>query len=210
MYNLSPEVSFLIQSVIITIPGLLTPGPVMAITIEKGTGSPHAGAFVTLGHAIVELPLVILLFLGLGKSAGSPHVRIVLSLIGGFYLMLMAWKTFRSRNMPVPHTANITGSASLAGFFMTLVNPFFIFWWATIGSALILRSIELGNVVSILFYSLHICTNFCWFYFISFMSYKGYTLFGTGYRFVVSIISGSILLIFGVYFLITAYKIYFL
>ena len=209
MYDLSPAASFLVQSVIITLPGLLAPGPLMAITIEKGTGSPHAGAFVTFGHAIVEIPFVILLFMGLGRISGLNTVRVILSFAGGVYLLYMAWKTFLSRNMAIPREVRITGTAFMSGIFMTLANPFFIFWWATIGSALISRSLELGVVVSFMFYSLHIITNFCWFYFISFMSFKGHKLFGTGYRFFVSIISGSILLIFGGYFLLTAYKIYF-
>ncbi|HPS57800.1 MAG TPA: LysE family transporter [Spirochaetota bacterium] len=207
MNDFNASSAFIVQSLIVTIPGLLTPGPVMAITIEKGTGSPHAGAFITMGHAVVEIPLVILLFMGLGRFSTLPLVRFTLALTGGFYLLYMAWKTFSSRNTSMPRTGMATGSAFTAGILMTLANPFFMFWWATIGSALIVRSLELGIVVSVLFYSLHITTNFIWLYFISYMSNKGHAFFGARYRYIVSILSGAILLFFGGYFLLTAFKI---
>jgi hypothetical protein len=77
MSDISPVISFLIQSVVITLPGLFTPGPVTAITVERGTVSPHAGAFVTMGHGVVELPFVIFLFAGLGRFTGYSSVRVL-------------------------------------------------------------------------------------------------------------------------------------
>lgn len=207
MTDTSLAISFLVQSVIITIPGLLTPGPLTAVTVEHGTRSPHAGAFVTMGHGIVELPLVILLFLGIGRFTREPHIRFILALAGGIFLLYMSWKTFLSRNRTSAPASRVSKASFTAGILMTLANPFFVLWWATIGSALILRSAELGITVSILFYVLHFSSNFIWFYFISYMSYTGHSVFGSRYRYAVSVVCGVILLVFGCYFLVTAVKI---
>ena len=207
MADNAQTVSFLIQSVLITIPGLLTPGPVMAVTIEHGTRSPHAGAFITLGHGVVELPLVLLLFLGLGKFASEPCVRSILALIGGIFLVYTAWKTFRTRNMAPLSAAKVSGASFTAGIVLTLANPFFLLWWATIGGALIMRSNELGVAVSVLFYALHFISNFIWLYLISYTSYTGHSVLGNRYRHVVSVICGATLFIFGGYFMITAAEI---
>lgn len=207
MSDISPVISFLIQSVLITLPGLFTPGPVTAITVERGTLSPHAGAFVTMGHGAVELPFVILLFMGLGRFTGYSSVRLVLAFAGGAFLLYMAWKTIRSRNALPAKSSGAFKSSFTAGMFMTIANPFLLLWWGTIGSTLIFHAIELGMAASILFYVFHISANFIWFYFLSFLSFKGYMVMGRGYRFAVSIICGGILTVFGVYFIITAFKI---
>ncbi len=201
------EVSFLLQSVLITIPGLLTPGPVMAITIERGTRSPHAGAFVTAGHFIVELPFVVLLYFGLGRFAKEPAVRFILGFTGGIFLIYLAWKTFRNRRMVSAPGSKIASSAFTAGMVMTLANPFLLLWWGTVGSSLLIRSMEFGPMVTILFYVLHISMNFIWLYLLSFLSYKGYTILGSGYRFAVAIICGVLLSGFGIYFVVTAFRI---
>jgi len=207
MYDISPVISFLIQSLLITLPGLFTPGPVTAITVERGIVSPHAGAFITMGHGVVELPFVILLFMGLGRFTGYSTVRVILAFAGGVFLLYMAWKTFRSRNLLSSKSAGAFKSSFSAGMFMTIANPFLLLWWGTVGSTLILRGIELGIAASVLFYVFHIAVNFIWFYFLSFLSFKGYMIMGSGYRFAVSIICGGILSGFGVYFIITAFKI---
>ncbi|HPR74345.1 MAG TPA: LysE family transporter [Spirochaetota bacterium] len=207
MSDISPVISFLFQSVLITLPGLFTPGPVTAITVERGTVSPHAGAFVTMGHGVVELPFVILLFTGLGRFTGYSSVRVVLALAGGAFLLYMAWKTFRSRNALPVKSAGAFRSSFSAGMFMTIANPFLLLWWGTVGSTLIFRAIEFGAAASVLFYVFHISANFIWFYILSFLSFKGYMIMGRVYRFAVSIICGGILSGFGVYFIITAFKI---
>lgn len=207
MSDIPESVLFLIQSVLITIPGLITPGPVMAVTFERGTSSPHAGAFVTLGHGAVELPLVVLLFSGIGRFTGISSLRIILALAGGGFLIYMAWRTFRGMKSGPAAGGKVFSSSFAAGMIMTLANPFLILWWGTVGSTLIMRSIELGIMVSVLFYSLHFIVNFIWLYLISYLSYAGHRVFGTRYREIVSAVSVVILVSFGIYFIVTALKI---
>ena len=58
--------AFLLEAVLISLSGVIAPGPVTAVTVSKGTKSPHAGAMIALGHGIVEIPLMILMLYGFG------------------------------------------------------------------------------------------------------------------------------------------------
>ena len=53
-------ISFLVEAVLISLTGVLAPGPITVATMVAGTRRPHAGALVALGHAVVEFPLMIL------------------------------------------------------------------------------------------------------------------------------------------------------
>ena len=48
--------------VLISLSGVMMPGPMFAMTVAKSYRSPWAGAQVALGHAVIELPLILLLY----------------------------------------------------------------------------------------------------------------------------------------------------
>jgi len=58
--------AFLFEAVLISLSGVMAPGPLATIAVGKGNESPHAGAFVAVGHGIVEFPLMFALLYGAG------------------------------------------------------------------------------------------------------------------------------------------------
>ena len=58
--------AFLLEVVLISLSGVMAPGPITVMTLSKGTESPYAGVFVALGHGLVEIPLIILISCGFG------------------------------------------------------------------------------------------------------------------------------------------------
>ena len=62
-----PLLTFLLEAVLVSLSGVMAPGPITAVTIGKGSDSPHAGALVAVGHGIVEFPLMIAIFYGFGR-----------------------------------------------------------------------------------------------------------------------------------------------
>jgi len=40
--------AFLLEAVLISLSGVIAPGPVTVVAVSKGTKSPHAGAIITL------------------------------------------------------------------------------------------------------------------------------------------------------------------
>ena len=57
--------------------------------VSKGAKSPHAGAFVGLGHGIVEIPLMILTLYGFGEILKITYIKATIGIIGGLFLLKM-------------------------------------------------------------------------------------------------------------------------
>ncbi|GAH55236.1 unnamed protein product, partial [marine sediment metagenome] len=56
---------FLFSAVGISLTGVMLPGPLTAATIAKGYGDKNAGALIAVGHAVIEIPLIAAIYLGL-------------------------------------------------------------------------------------------------------------------------------------------------
>ena len=80
-----PFLLFLVQTVIISLSGVMAPGPITAVTVGTGTKSPHAGVLVALGHGIVEFPLMLFIFFGLGFVLSLGYVRMAIFSLGGCF-----------------------------------------------------------------------------------------------------------------------------
>ena len=62
-----------ISSFIIALSGALMPGPVLTITISESTKRGFiAGPLIVLGHAILEISLLVLLVLGFADLINNP------------------------------------------------------------------------------------------------------------------------------------------
>ena len=44
--------------------GVMAPGPMFTMTLAKSYKSPWTGAQVSLGHAVIEVPLILLIYFG--------------------------------------------------------------------------------------------------------------------------------------------------
>ncbi len=54
---------FLGSVILISLSGVLMPGPLFAVTLKKASKSKVAGALIAVGHGIVEFPLMFADFL---------------------------------------------------------------------------------------------------------------------------------------------------
>ena len=61
-------IPFLLSAIIISLSGVMAPGAVTAATIAQGTRSRWAGLLISVGHGIVEMPLIFLLMLLISLS----------------------------------------------------------------------------------------------------------------------------------------------
>ena len=80
-------IAFLAQTIIISLSGVMAPGPITTVTVGAGMRSPHAGALVAIGHGIVEFPLMILIIFGLGHVFSQEYVKVVIFSLGGLFLL---------------------------------------------------------------------------------------------------------------------------
>jgi len=201
--------AFLIEAVLISLSGVMAPGPITAVTLSKGTKSPHAGAIIALGHGIVEIPLMILILYGFGEILKIPYIKAIIGLLGGLFLLKMGLGLLQGIKQAKINSSNDPHSPLMAGIILSLANPYFLIWWATIGSILIFRSITFGLLGFVIFMILHWFCDFFWCYFLSALSFKGGQFFGKRLQQVLFAICGVFLLFFSAKFIFDAVKIFF-
>ncbi len=196
---------FLIEVVVISLSGVMAPGPVTAAAVGIGTHSRYAGMLIAVGHGVVEFPLMILIMLGMDKILKSTKTKIIIGLAGGGFLLIMAIQmltTLRVANDPQAGAINST--PVLAGLILTAGNPYFLLWWATIGLRLATDASRLGILAFVLFAIVHWLCDLVWLSALSWASFKGSVLLGPRGMRIVLMICSAALLVFGLFFVYNA------
>jgi len=155
-------IPFLIKVALISSSGALAPGPLTAATMAVGMKDGWKGGLkVAIGHLIVELPLVIVIALGLYVIFNPTFLRIS-SFVGGLFMIYFANLTIRDAFGEL-RSYNFEGYPLMVGVTLSALNPFFILWWIGIGSPLIIEAMTNWGILSILpFYLAHVWLDFVW------------------------------------------------
>jgi len=64
--------TFLIQAILISLSGVMGPGPLTVVVVDEGARSPRAGLLIALGHGVVEFPLMALIAVGFAPILERP------------------------------------------------------------------------------------------------------------------------------------------
>ena len=174
-------ITIFFTSLVIAFSGAMMPGPLLTVTISESTRRGSAtGPLLIAGHAVLELLLVLGLLFGLGPVLKNDIFFIVIAFLGGIIMLWMAWGMFRSLptltvspQSVVPMKKNLV----LTGALMSLANPYWLIWWATIGIGYIVLSQKMGFWGVAFFYVGHIAGDLIWYSAISFTISKGKKLF---------------------------------
>jgi threonine/homoserine/homoserine lactone efflux protein len=171
--------------------GAMMPGPLLAVGIaETPRHGWQTGPVISVGHAIAEIGVVVLLALGVAAVAQHPAVTSGISIIGGVALVLMgtamAIDTLRGRVSYDQQAGKQGGGHRLLigkGITASLSNPYWFVWWATTGLAFVTKSLEFGFIGPVVFYFGHIMSDFVWFSLVSALLWQGKRLImGTGLK----------------------------
>ncbi|MBN1768825.1 MAG: LysE family transporter [Prolixibacteraceae bacterium] len=199
-----------VTSLFVAFSGALMPGPLLTITIsESARRGAVAGPLLILGHGILELILLAALFLGLGPVLEHRMFFLIAAFAGGAIMFWMAWGMFRSLpSLSVRVTGtNVTAKSNLplTGALMSLANPYWIIWWATIGLGYVVYARQFGAWGVVFFFTGHIAGDLIWYWAISFAVSKGKTLFTDKvYRILIGV-CGGFLVLFAIYLIFSAF-----
>lgn len=188
---------FLSEAVLISLSGVMAPGPITAVVVGKGSESPRAGALVAIGHGIVEFPLMVAVFLGVGRLLDVPALKAAIGIAGGAFVVWMGVGMLRQFRQDAIRPEGESRSPLLSGILLSIANPYFLVWWGTVGAALILRSFEFGLIGFIAFGLGHWLCDLAWDSFLGLAAFKGGQFFGNRFQQVVFVVSGGMLLFFG-------------
>jgi threonine/homoserine/homoserine lactone efflux protein len=192
---------FLASVILISLSGVLMPGPLFAITIKKAAKSKIAGALIAVGHGIVEFPLMFLIFFVLSQFEIPSAVQIAVGLIGGFLMVVMGVQTFRNRNKDDETTVNLKRDSVLAGVYTTAVNAGFILWWLTIGTTLILNAQLFGLLGFSVFAGVHWLCDFSWYTVAALVIFKSQRFWTERTHMGITLFCVAVFIGFGAYFM---------
>lgn len=158
---------------VVGLSGAMAPGPVLTATIAESLRRGFvAGPLIVLGHAILELALLALVVGGLGTFLELPAVAAALGLVGGSVLVWMGVQTVRTARSAVAQGLAAQGTAApaaaglhpvAAGILLSLSNPYWILWWATIGLTFAGQAMAHGLPGLASFYAGHISADLAWY-----------------------------------------------
>ena len=205
-------VDFIATVVVVTASGALAPGPLsFGVLLHGSKGGALAGFSCAIGHTLVEFPLVLALAFGLLAATSQPFVKSVIGVAGGIGLIVFGILQIRDTICTAP-TVNLSAkrttlpaSALVLGAALTGLNPYFILWWLTIGSVLIIEALAFTALLGVLvMYVSHVWMDYAFMTALAHFGKKGKALVGSKYYRIVLAIFGIILMYYGASFILGA------
>lgn len=173
--------SIFASSFMIAFSGAMAPGPLMTVTISESTRrGAIAGPLMILGHGLLELLLAAALLSGFAAVLDRNDVFVAIALLGGTTLFWMGCSMLRGLPTLQPPGAAEDGAGKnlvLAGIALSVCNPYWLIWWASIGLGYILHSARFGFLGVAAFFIGHILADLLWYSLLSFGVAKGRRLF---------------------------------
>jgi threonine/homoserine/homoserine lactone efflux protein len=195
--------------------GAMMPGPLLAVAIGETTKRGFwAGPWLMVGHAILELALVVALVAGLSTVMDVFWVRGIIGLVGGTIMVVMGFmmlrKGLRDNSGLTTGLAITSGNHRLvvSGIVVSLSNPYWFIWWVTIGAGYLMLSWDLGVLGVSSFFTGHILADVIWYSFVSFTVASGRKFFSNMVYHGLLIGCGVFLLGFGAYFIVSGARFF--
>jgi len=202
-----PVLPILLSVVVISLSGVMMPGPMFAVTVAKSYRTPWAGAQIAIGHAVIEIPLILLIYFGFAQFFDNITVQLVLSILGGGMLIWLGISMFRARAEVVHRGKDLPYNAFTAGIITSGLNPFFLLWWATVGSMLVMKFLDFGTRGLIAFIFTHWLCDLVWLLIVSMLVYRTQKLWGGKAQEGIFITCSLLLIGFGGWFLVSGIQL---
>ena len=184
--------------------GAMMPGPLLTYTIKQSLNKgPFSGIIITIGHAILEMLLIALIFLGFNIVLQSDIAQKIIGIVGGLMLLYMGadmlWSSYKNK-IKIELDGGKTDSKNmvLSGLLISAANPYFLLWWAIVGLGFLLDAYKVFGVAGVvLFYLGHVSADFIWYGAISAIIGKTRKFIGQNlYRIIIALL-GCVLIYFG-------------
>ena len=185
----------------------MMPGSLLAYTISATVSYGFwAGPLLVLGHAILELTLIAALIFGLHQFLQSDTFNGFVGVIGGAVLIVMGSMMFRrgwsKSEMPMTSTQPLAKNKKLiiSGIVVSMSNPYWFIWWATIGMTYLLWSLKLGYEGVAYFFTGHILADLGWYALVAFIITSGRKVIDNNIYSGLMLTCGVVIIGLGIYF----------
>ena len=215
-------------SFLVALTGAMAPGPLLTYTIIKSVQSGRRGYLMGLwiitGHAILEMGIIIFLLLGFSFVLQNIIVVRTIGVAGGallVYFGLSIIRDIRRGNIPTyflnscnssdndlqdrghssPKTNKNLDNPIVGGIVVSMSNPYWWVWWATIGFAFMVQfDISFRQWPRLLaFFIGHEAGDLIWYLFVSILSFFGLRYFNKKVYCGILVCCGIFMILFGIY-----------
>jgi threonine/homoserine/homoserine lactone efflux protein len=183
--------------------GAMMPGPMLVLTIGQ------VGAYQSMdpvwaivgGHALLEIVTVVLLMVGMREIIQRPKVRGAIGLVGGAFLAYMGVDMMihagdASLNLGATGAGMPWLELVLAGAAVCIVNPYFVGWWATIGTGQLAHAAPCNLTEYSSFYLGHELSDLVWYAIVGLIVVTGATwLSPTVYMWLITVCGAALILL---------------
>jgi threonine/homoserine/homoserine lactone efflux protein len=211
---------FAVEIIFLSASGVLSPGPLFFTNLIYGSRQGFRGGIkMASGHTIVELPIILMLSFGLFHfsvtSVAHNATLKSIGLLGGITIVVFSMLRIRSvvireknNTIQVNHIDgdkySLRNKPILGGIIFSLLNPFFLVWWFTVGLKIISDSISLFGIVlgSLAVFIFHIWMDYVWLGGTSFLVQKGISILDVRFYNIFLLGLSILLVIFGLYWIV--------
>lgn len=190
--------------------GAVMPGPMLVLVIGQTFARGFAAVLaICAGHALLELVTVLLLAAGLRITLEKPVVRASIGWIGGAALIYFGVSMLRSASgISLDLKAMTDGGLTwtqlmIAGASVCLANPYFLGWWATVGTGQMAHSAPLTFGEYLAFYVGHELSDLAWFGFVGLLVVSGKGYLSPAFYHGLIRVCGAIIIILGAWFVVS-------
>lgn len=180
----------------------------------------YAGIKVAFGHTIVELPIIIILSFGFFHlstiSVASSEILKSIGLLGGATIIFFSILQIRSILRTIKNNVEVSNAFEdkvryafnnkpiLGGILFSLLNPFFLVWWLTVGLKIISDSISIFGLLvgSLAVFIFHIWMDYAWLGGTSLLAFKGISILKARFYNIFLFGLSILLMSYGVYWIL--------
>jgi len=169
-------VAIFIKSLLISYSGAVMPGSLLTYVINQSLKKGiKTGYLAIIGHAILEVILILLIFLGLNKILASTIATIIVSFFGGALLLFFGISGIvdifkNSIGIKIDKQTKVNSDKRIVadGLLLSGSNPYFIIWWTSVGMVLLYEAYNAFGYLGVIIFTIgHFLADLSWYMFVS-------------------------------------------
>lgn len=206
------------KSLLVGYSGAVMPGSLLTYVVNQSLSKgAKTGYLAIIGHAILEIALIVLIFLGLNKLFTSTLTTIVISFFGGAVLLFFGITGIidvvkKGINLYVEENikANSDSRIIVDGILLSGSNPYFIIWWTSVGIVLLYEAYNLFGYLGVIIFTIgHLLADLSWYMLVSSMIARSKGIIPQKFYKIIAILLSIALVAFGIKYLINGFQLVF-
>jgi threonine/homoserine/homoserine lactone efflux protein len=143
--------TFLSAGIVLGLSAGFSPGPLMTLVITQTLRhGVREGFKVAAAPLVTDLPIILAATFLLTRLANYRPLLGVISLIGGLFVLMLAWESFRTGSVDTG-VGDAAPQSLGKGIMVNLLSPYPYLFWLTVGAPMIVKGWTAGPLRSVAF-----------------------------------------------------------